>query len=180
MMYKIRPYVKQNILKTLYYSLIYSHLCYGIEVWGNADKIHINRVFTLQKRAVRVILHKDQRQQDFSLPASNPLFIELKFLKIHNIFKLKITDFIFKCVSDWHPSNFHSWFKFTSDIHSYNTRSNSTNKLFIPAIRTTHYGLKSIKYNGPKTWNAIPITITGKVEYNKFIKNLKEYLITLP
>ena len=42
-------------LRTLYYSLIQSHLSYGIIVWGNADKSVVKSTFLLQKRAIRVI-----------------------------------------------------------------------------------------------------------------------------
>ena len=33
-MYRIRKYVNTNILKSLYYSLIYSHIVYAIQIWG--------------------------------------------------------------------------------------------------------------------------------------------------
>ena len=49
MILKIRPYVTIEILKTLYYSLIYSHISYAIEVWGNADSIHLNTTHTSEK-----------------------------------------------------------------------------------------------------------------------------------
>ena len=41
-LYKIRPFVNIKILKTLYYSLIYPHLIYAIEVWGSADNSYFH------------------------------------------------------------------------------------------------------------------------------------------
>ena len=29
-------------------------------------------------------------------------------------------------------------------------------KLFMPSVRTTNYGLKQLKVNGPMFWNALP------------------------
>ena len=48
-----------NALKTLYYTLIQSHLTYGIQAWGNGNTV--KRLQTLQKRAVRIINNKRYR-----------------------------------------------------------------------------------------------------------------------
>ena len=81
-LYKIRPYVNLKILKTLYYSLIYPHLIYAIEVWGSADYTHINNIIILQKRIVRMMNQLDKRQPDFAFPPADPLFTTLwDFLK---------------------------------------------------------------------------------------------------
>jgi hypothetical protein len=42
-----------NERKTLYYSLIYPLLSYGIVVWGHSAKANTTRICALQKRAVR-------------------------------------------------------------------------------------------------------------------------------
>jgi len=39
----------------LYYSLIRSRLCYSIESWGNASRVHLDRVIQFQKKIVRII-----------------------------------------------------------------------------------------------------------------------------
>ena len=83
-----------KILKTLYYSLIYPHLIYAIEVWGSADNTHLNHIFMLQKKTVRMINYSDKRQPDFAFPSADPLFLKLGFLKVHNIFRLKLAKFI--------------------------------------------------------------------------------------
>ena len=155
LLYKIRPFVNNKILKMLYYSLVYPHLNYVTEVWGSADSIHLNRIFILQKRIVRMLTLNDVRQNDFSFPSSNPLFFKLEILKIQDLFKVKINMFIYKCLNKNTSINFHNWFLYTTQIHNYNTRSGyidtnqliSTKNLFIPTARTSHYGLK--KNQGP-------------------------------
>ena len=37
-MYKLRPILPLSVMKNVYYSLIYSHIVYVIEVWGSAVK----------------------------------------------------------------------------------------------------------------------------------------------
>ena len=106
-----------KILKTLYYSLIYPHLIYAIEVWGSADSTHMNHIIILQKRIVGMMKQLDKRQSDFAFPAADPLFLSLGFLKVHDLFKLKIATFIYKSLNKQNPTNFHSWFKLTTQIH---------------------------------------------------------------
>ena len=101
MIYKIRPFVNKKILLTIYYSLIYPHLIYTIEAWANACPTFMNKILTLQKRVVRAILHKD-----YSFPPSNPMFIELRILKIHNILKNKLLTFVFKSINNLLPTTY--------------------------------------------------------------------------
>ena len=186
-LYKIRPFVNIKVLKTLYYSLIYPHLNYAIEIWGSADNIHLNHIMMLQKRVVRLIYYLDKRQPDYSFPSADPLFYKLDFLKINQLFQFKIANFIFSCLNKLNPPNFHYWFKLTTLIHKHNTRSKiidiesmrTSNNLFIPFARTSHYGLKSIKVQGPKIWNTIPPLIRINTSPNSFKKKLKNYLMTL-
>jgi hypothetical protein len=49
---RVLPY---SCLKTLYYSLIHSHLSYGILAWGNAAQSILHHTIILQKRALRII-----------------------------------------------------------------------------------------------------------------------------
>ena len=46
-------------MKNVYYSLIYSHILYAIEVWGSAFKTELNKVLILQKRAIRFMTFND-------------------------------------------------------------------------------------------------------------------------
>ena len=55
MLYKIRNMCPDHILKSLYFSLFHSHLSYGISLWGVAKCNLVERVFLLQKRAIRAI-----------------------------------------------------------------------------------------------------------------------------
>ena len=84
--------------------------------------------------------------------------------KIHDVFKLMISKFIYNCLNRKTPENFHSWYKLTNLMHSHNIRSKyidiensvTTRTLFIPTARTSHYGLKLLKVQGPKIWNKLP------------------------
>ena len=47
------------------------------------------------------------------------------------------------------------------------------NNLFTPSARTTNYGLKQIKVNGPRICNDLPTYLKNVTSLNVFSKNLK-------
>ena len=186
LLYKIRPYVNIQILKMLYYSLIFSHLNYAVEIWGSTHNIYLNRILILQKRAIRLISYCDKRLEDYSLQPSDPLFYKLQIHKIQDIFILRTSKFVFNCLIKITPVNFHSWFRLTVQIHNHNTRSKFadidkliiTRTLFVPTARTTNYGLKQIKVQGAKLWNNLPAILrVNNISFSIFIKKLKMYLL---
>ena len=77
------------------------------------------------------------------------------------------------------------WFKLTTQVHNHHTRSQYidienhilTNNLFIPTARTSHYGLKLIKVQGPKIWNDIPPSIRNITVSNIFLTKLKKSIL---
>ena len=54
MLSKARHYVPEEI-KSLYHALFSSHLNYGSQIWGQTNNIHQNKIFLLQKAALRII-----------------------------------------------------------------------------------------------------------------------------
>ena len=54
---KIRHYVPKFLLKTLYYTIFYSHLIYACQIWGQSSNT-LNKIQPLQDKAVRIINFK--------------------------------------------------------------------------------------------------------------------------
>ena len=112
----------------------------------------------------------------------------MEILKVQDIFRLRITKFIFNCLIKKTPSNFYSWFNLTNDTHNHNTRSKyididkyiKTRSLFVPTARTTHYGLKLTKVLGSKLWNNLPPLLrVDNLTSTVFVKKIKHHLIEL-
>ena len=150
------------MLINLYYSLIYSHIVYCIQAWGNAGVTDLNHILILQKRSVRLLTDNlIMSNTPGVLQSSDPLFLKLNILKIKDIYLLQISKFIFNCVNNNIITNFQNWFKLNCHVHDYRTQSNYTdvitlshfNNLHILSARTSFYGLKLIKVYGPKYWN---------------------------
>ena len=151
-MYKLRPFLPMKVMKNVYYSLIYSHIIYAIEIWGSASKCELDKILILQKRAFRPMTFNDIRPiVPGTLTPSDPIFIKLESLKVMDIYKVQVSKFIFRCINKIAPINFHNWFKVNHERYGYNARSNINindgkliKNLFIPYPRTTNYGLKQL------------------------------------
>ena len=116
---------------------------------------------------------------------SLPLFLELEFLKVEDIFILQLSKFLHKCLNSDIISNFDNWFKYNFEIHSHGTRTNyninlleNTNNLAIPFGRTSNYGLKLIKVSGPKLWNSLPLDLRNLKSLDNFKASLKKHLLS--
>ena len=191
LMYRIRNCVDNQTLKMIYYSLVYSHLLYGIPIWGNADDVHISPLYLLQKKAIRLILNKDKSIKTlfelpgedvsywyidtFVKPSSSPLFLELKILKLYDIFKLSTLLFVYDCLNELNPTQFHSYYMFP--YMTRNTAVNRSGNLELPQPRTSTYGLKAIKFTGTKLWNDLTQNERTAVSKNVFKMNMKKRLI---
>ena len=181
-LYKIRPYVKKETLIMLYYSLVYPHLIYGIEVWGSSMSSNISKIYLMQKKLVRMITKNDIRLTNYAYPPSEPLFHELKFLKLKDIHTMFVCKFVYKWTQGQTPTNFDDWFTYTSHVHQHNTRRSQFNNadsriLYIPFGRTTHYGCKKLKFLAPLLWNNISAELRLKQSLHQFTSHLKKSLL---
>lgn len=192
-MYRIRNYVDLKVLKSVYYSLIYSHIVYAIEVWGSACITELDNILILQKKAVRMMTNTDQYPP---IPGprnpSNPSFVALEILKIQEVFKLQTAKFIFNCLAFNTPSIFWNWFTPNHQIHTYNSRSGVTvcmnadyevasisesNILHTHYSKLVNYGAKMLKVSGPLMWNSLPEHIRNSASIFTLKKILKKYFL---
>ena len=124
-MYKLRPFLPVNVMKNIYYSLVYSHIIYGIEIWGSAFKTDLDKISILQKRVARLMTFNDViPTTPGTLRQTEPIFVKLKFLKVEDIYKYQLSKFVVKCINRTSPVQFHDWSKFSHEIHDHSTRSN--------------------------------------------------------
>ena len=52
---KAKHSLNKRHLSTVYYSMVYPYLTYGITIWGNAPKIHLTKLITIQKKIIRMV-----------------------------------------------------------------------------------------------------------------------------
>ena len=128
----------------VYYAIFYSHLIYGCNIWGLTSEEILNKIGVLQKKCLRIITFSDFNSH------TNPLFINLKLLKVKDLIKLHQL----KLALEFYEQVIHTdLFTFSSDMHTTNLvlKSARKNLLYIPAIRTTTYGYRSVKFHCAKS-----------------------------
>ena len=90
---RLKNTIPRHILKLIYFSLIHPHLNYGTLIWG----FNLDRLVTLQKKAIRIITHS------YSLAHTDNLFKSLQILKIQDIFDMKQLIFYHKFINNELP-----------------------------------------------------------------------------
>ena len=140
-------------------------------LWGNACNTYLSSLHKLQKKVVRIITFNDH------FTHSLPLFSSLKILTIYDIYKIELSKFVYDCLNKLNPIQFHDYFTFSTT--TLNTAVSRSDKLKTPQVRTTTYGLKSIKYDGAVIWNNISLPIRSRTSSKIFKKQLKDIYIAL-
>ena len=156
---KTKSFLPRNVLLSIYNAIILPHLNYCNEIWGKTYKVHINKLYILQKRAMRHITKSDFRS------SSLPLFIKLKCLPIFDLVRLNILVFMFKYQKGLLPTLFHNMFKTNSSFHSYQTRLRDN--LRTPTIHSTIRS-HSIRFTGVHEWNSINNDLKSSTTLTRF------------
>ena len=163
----MRRYADVKTLKLIYYSLAFPHLQYCVSCWGAASRSSLLTLIRKQKLLARAILN-----QDFHSP-SKPLFLKLQILNIDQIYKYRIGLLMHK--NKIGEIQLPQKLTKISEIHSYNTRSNSYNNYFVPPARL-NLSKNSFSFSGPFTWNGIPLEIRSVTNFT-FKNKYRTYLL---
>ena len=143
---KTCKHLSKEALKSMYYSFIYPYLTYCNHIWGSASISILNRLFILQKKAIRIICGAKRRDP------TDPLFLRLKLLPLYDINTFLIGQFMYRVFHKKVPCLFDNYFMLNCVYHSYETRQRYMYHL--PTVRT-EYAKNSIKYKGASIWNNI-------------------------
>lgn len=103
----LKPYLNVEALLSVYYAHIYSHLSYGILLWGNHSAI--SKLFVLQKRCIRLICGAKPGEH------CKPFFVSLGVLTLSSMYVLDCLLYVKKNISNLYT---------LSSIHNRNTRNN--------------------------------------------------------
>ena len=166
-MYRFCFFLSSNTKKSLYYTLIYPYLTFCTTVWSSTYVTNLNRIFLLQKRAVRAMTNSNH------LAPSAPLFAQLDILDNFKVNFPYIAKFMFSYHQRLLPSPFLNLFPTGGQIHNYDTR---TSAHFRPHTCRTNIKQFTILYRGPKIWNALPLSITSSPSLSTFKRKLLDFL----
>ena len=165
----LRNYVPQNVLKSIYYTLMHPFLEYGCVLWGDAHRKRLKPLITLQKRAVRSITNSA-----WDSPTA-PHFRSLNILRLQDIYKLNVVSSMYR-VSIFNISNsIRSIFSKLESNHSHNTRHNMEWR--VPFI-SLDIARRSLLYNGVKEWKNVPIEAKNALNVKLFKKHMKKFYVS--
>ena len=120
------------------------------------------------------------------------MFKNLEILKVDEVFKFKVVKFVFQCLAQDTPSNFHTWFNVNHEIHQHGTTSNveitrenyfdvgtvtQAKILHTKQSSLVNYGGKSLQVTGPVLWNGLPSELGNIERFNPFKYYSKKYYI---
>ena len=167
LLYKAKYYLPSNSLLTLYYALIYPYLTYCNLIWASTYVTNLQRIYLLQKRAVRAISKADYKA------SSKPLFSNWKILDVFSIYSFQVSSFMYLYHNDALPISFTQIFQTGNQIHQYSTRYSD---YYRPHTCRTNIKKFSIFFPGPRIWNSLPIDIKNAPTFSIFKRTIKPFL----
>ena len=177
MLMKIRHYVSESTLISIYYAIFSSILTYGSQIFGQIQNRHINRLQKLQDRSVRIINFANYNDH------RNPLYSKSKILKFNDSIQLSNFLFVHDCNRQNIPVSLQNSFNLVSNVHNYSTRKAIQHNMTLPKIKTKVFGIMSIKYQSALIWNSLNSKFRCTKFYDKshsFCKRfITEYFIQL-
>ena len=165
---KLKYVLPSESLFMLYSTLISPYLNYGILAWGNACSTLLNRLLLLQKKVLRIICNTSAHAH------TNNLFSQYKILKINDLYRLQLGQFMYALNNNNLPSIFNNIFVLNNSIHNYPTRQ--ADCMHLPLKRTL-FAQNTFVYLGPKLWNSLPDEIKNSISPNTFKIKLKKYIL---
>ena len=168
-LHKARKIFSRKTVLQLYFSFIYPLLLYANIIWGNCCQNTLWPLYKLQKRAIRLITNARKYAR------STPLFLELKLLKLPEIYTYSIAIFMHKYHQKKLPSIFNDFFETNSDYHNYNTRSC---EMLRPPIYKSDMSKRFLKRRGVELWNTLSSCIIIDNRMGCFKKQSLGYLLS--
>ena len=93
-MSKLKQVLTVSELRTLYYSMIHSHLLYGIVIWGSPFKAYLEKLSVLPNRALRIIAGGNL------LNNATQYYVKLNVLKLDFLYKFEVAELMHQLVNN--------------------------------------------------------------------------------
>ena len=161
MLAKVRYYVPPRELISIYHAIFSSHMTYGVQVWGQNITTHTDRIFKLQKKAMRIISFAGFRDH------TTPLHKTHNILKLKDLVKLQNCTFVHDFIHNQLPLNFNAYFTQIRDSHGIGTISSGIGCLFTPYFSSTNYGLNSVTRKCIENWNYFCKTLYNEINKDR-------------
>ena len=159
---QIAALIPENLYKGLYQTLFECYLTYGISVWGSASDRKLEKLFTAQKKIIRVLFGNREKYLDkfktcvrarpyqeqrlppefYTKEPSKPLFNNNEILNLKHLYFYHCANETFKILKFRSPIKIYGMYKFS-------TRSHKQLFLITPSPSSTFI------YNSSAVWNKV-------------------------
>ena len=163
--YRISFYVPPNVLKTLYFSLFYSIMIYGITVWGASSVVNVNRIKALHVRILRILYSSYSKSQ-----------LSCNLMSFEQIYNYFCIIKFYKCIKLPHHSYFSQIFFNLAPDHNHRTRFLMDQQFNIPKFNKSLCH-KFFTYQSIMNWNSLPIELRNVDNLILFKKKLKAFFL---
>ena len=145
MLSKIRHYVPTNTLRSIYFAIFDSHIKYACPVWGQKGNPLCDKLISLQNSAMRIITFSEFRS------SAKPHYLNLHILNFRNQVELQNCLLVHSQLNNTIPVPLKNTFTVKKQVHDHGTRNQLC--LVQQNVRTTRFGLNSIKSQCIYSWN---------------------------
>jgi len=152
-------------MRTLYSSLVHSHINYGLLIWGSSR--HIGKVHILQKKAIRIINDKHFNYH------TEPLFKSCNILKIQDQYTYNVLTFMHQLKYNKLPRSFETLKYFQSNEKPLTRQSQL---VYHTKPRTAYTSLLPL-HTYPRIWNESDAVLHEIISENCFKKHVKYMLM---
>ena len=157
---RLGRFCPESVSMSVYYAHMQSHASYGLIFWGFASCA--NRVFILQKKAVRILSRAHYREH------CKPLFVKLKILTLPCLIVLEACVMVVQ-----NPNKFHK----NVSMHRHMTRAR--NKVHVERVELS-LAQKGPHYSCSKVYNHLEPFITKFATAKNIRQTLKSLLCLFP
>ena len=160
---RLKNILPVHVLLTIYNSLLLPHLNYGALLWEK----YANKLFILQKKAVRAIMNCRYNAH------TSEFFKKLNLLKCHDICALHAYKFCFKLENGMLPEYFHSGiFVRANTVHDHQLRQ--SNNYHLPLVRH-EFAKSTMPFKISDLFNKMEPLIKDKI-YTHSFDGFKKYV----
>ena len=166
----MKQIVPRNVLKQLFYAIIYSKFTYGITCYGSAYQNQLHRIKILTRRTIKLVVNsetltpeicKNERLFDYEMA-----HIYFCSINMYRIVQLNHHEFLTNKLLSYQAT------------HTYETRSVENQSLRPPLYRLSKCQ-RSFLSRGVKIWKELPLNLrTLQDDLNSFKKLLKHHLLS--
>ena len=159
---RLRYVANKESKNMMYKTYIQSNFKYCSNIWHFCSSKSTIKLEKLNKRALRIVLNKDESSyHDLLIISENRSLFSKR--------REGIIKTVYKCTHNLAPSYLRDLFEFRNEL----TTTRSKNYIIQPKVRTTRYGLNSLRYDGARIWNGVnnEIKIDDYNDFKHLLKN---------